>query len=286
MSEADQSFNIAPPLDLGMPAYVHDFVAPILKTQEDLQTFFENDLVIRIQSAKQNLTSKIRSAVKKFDSAMEKINGSIKFLLKKEEYYDEELFPDIFKKIEKIDERVTKIETDSSNFAANKNADKNVSQQGVSMNAHFQKIGKSTETDDKKPNYKKRQFIYGTAPSVLKVPKNYIIAVSKIPNSEAYDERWLENEIDIRLKHKILDIKVLRIEKVLAKISGAATKTFKVVLRTTDSDIKVDQVYDPELWPQGLKISRFRIVRKRTRMHAKFRAEYHGVPAAQGDSSQ
>ena len=291
MSEADQSFNIAPPLDLGIPAHVQDFVAPILKGQEDLQTFFQNDLAIRIQSVKQNLTSQIRSVAKRFDAALQQINGSIKFLLKKEEDNENKIFPDIFTKIKKIDERITKIETDSSKFAANENADKNVSQKNVSVNTGIKRFDQRAKANDKTlPSKKvKSNFIYGTAPTDLPIPKNYIIAVSKIPNSTAFDEKWLEKEIENKLKLGNLDIQVTKAEKVPAKIAGAATKTIKIILTTTDTKIQVDQIYDPKIWPKGLKISRFRMARRRIHQHpprlGKFRAVHDDVSAAQRDSS-
>ena len=64
------------------------------------------------------------------------------------------------------------------------------------------------------------------------------------------------------LKQTNLDIKVTRAERVPAKMTGAATKTIKIILISTDKKLKVDQIYDTTLWPQGLKISRFRIARK------------------------
>ena len=289
MSEANQSFNIAPPLDLGISAHMPDFMTPFLKGQEDLQTFWENDLAIRIHSVKQNLTSKIRSVAKKLDNAIHQINGSLKFLLKKEEHYENKLFPDIFDKIEKIDERVTKIETDSSNFAANENASMNVSQKDVSVNAVVKEVGKNTDPDKKKKKYNKKfrhDFIYGTGPSLLPIPKNYVIAVSKIPNSDAYDGTWLKNEIECRLKHSNLDIKVTRAERVPAKMTGAATKTIKIILTSTDTKLKVDQIYDATLWPEGLKISRFRTARKfYARRSGECQAVHDDVSADQGDSS-
>lgn len=237
--DSDKSFEFASPFRFGFM----DLVTPIKEVKSDFvkTIHFERQL------------EAIKNTQKSLSDQLNKFTTYFHELFYKYDYQSNiSWFTNIACKVNKMDERLTKCEKDCSTFAANKETTTTVSPEKASINAGEKKTSKKG----------KKAYIYGTAPtSGLKIPKNYVIAVSKIPNLEVYDEKWIACEVKSKLQQK--NIKITKVERVSAKMHTAATKTFKMIL-TTEMDIDAEEIYEPGLWPEGLKITRFRLGRRRS----------------------
>ena len=252
-----QSFQFSPPFNLNLPDMLSPCKEELLsKKLDDITKSFKNFSTYFYETFARNYDS----TVKMVQQLISTTNETIKFVNKtavKVNDQDKRLLR-LEKNLEILQEDIN----DCSNSAANKNADFTIDQEKADVSVDNEKIDHSVKTSSKKRT--KRAYIYGTSPThYQKIPKKYIVAVSKIPNKDEFDENWLQEEMYLKFDQKEMDMEILNLERVAAKIKNAATKTFKIVLSTTDENINATTIYQEDLWPEGLKISRFRVNRSR-----------------------
>lgn len=122
----------------------------------------------------------------------------------------------------------------------------------------IEKLQENTRSKVKKIVDHNNYEIWGTSKTSsvsFERPRMYSFTISKISNIEEYDETWVENELYKCFASHNLDATITECSRIPAFYPNCATKSFKIVLQTLDN---VNELYNPQLWIAGTKITRFR----------------------------
>ena len=109
-----------------------------------------------------------------------------------------------------------------------------------------------------------RLQVWGRADSsnqlVPDIPRNYLIAVSKIPKHVAYTNEWLMEETKEKLKENNYDITVMGVSNIDSSYPEARTRTVKMHLQC-DGKLDPKTLYDERIWVKGLFVKQYRAPR-------------------------
>ena len=109
-----------------------------------------------------------------------------------------------------------------------------------------------------------RLQVWGRADSsnqlVPDIPRNYLIAVSKIPKHVAYTNEWLIEETKEKLKENNYDVKVMEVSNINSSYPEARTRTVKMHLQC-DGKLDPKTLYDERIWVKGLFVKQYRAPR-------------------------
>ena len=106
-----------------------------------------------------------------------------------------------------------------------------------------------------------RLQVWGRADSsnqlVPDIPRNYLVAVSKIPKHEAYTNEWLIEETKEKLKENNYNVTVVEVANIDSSFPEARTRTVKMHLQC-DGKLDPKTLYDERIWVKGLFVRQYR----------------------------